>query len=179
MKWAFSYYDLVINIFTYKKCPTTLCKWIKEAKLSQLKSCDRTFSTMYELVIRVTMEHGGCLEQNNHIYYWEECLHEGKSFKMKHKLSTTFKCTQARGPFHGLSWAVGRSLPAPEIPRFLRGPIQGRSLSNLILKAMIDALPTAGSARSTCMCTPRTSPASAKCVTSPTPKLPAQGHEGS
>lgn len=46
--------------------------------------------------------------------------------------------------------------------------LQVRNLSNVNLKAVTDGLPTAATARSTCMCTHRISPISAKCATSPT-----------
>ena len=59
------------------------------------------------------------------------------------------------------------SIPPPPPPlRFCL--LQVRNLLNVNLKAVTDALPTAATARSTCMCTPRTSPISAKCATSPT-----------
>ncbi|EHB13970.1 Zinc finger protein ZIC 3 [Heterocephalus glaber] len=42
------------------------CKWIDEAQLSRpKKSCDRTFSTMHELVTHVTMEHGREMPQSS------------------------------------------------------------------------------------------------------------------
>nr|XP_020670355.1 zinc finger protein ZIC 3 [Pogona vitticeps] len=63
------------------------------------KSCERTFSTMHELVTHVTMEHVGGPEQNNHICYWEDCPREGKSFKAKYKLVNHIRVHTGEKPF--------------------------------------------------------------------------------
>ncbi|RMC20090.1 hypothetical protein DUI87_00936 [Hirundo rustica rustica] len=83
------------------------CKWLDESQLSRpKKSCDRTFSTMHELVTHVTMEHVGGPEQNNHICYWDECLREGKSFKAKYKLVRSLSSASLRAATGVLPTAV-------------------------------------------------------------------------
>ncbi|XP_062997716.1 zinc finger protein ZIC 3 [Elgaria multicarinata webbii] len=87
------------------------CKWIDEAPQPppppppppppsrSKKSCDRTFSTMHELVTHVTMEHVGGPEQNSHICFWEDCPREGKSFKAKYKLVNHIRVHTGEKPF--------------------------------------------------------------------------------
>uniref|UniRef100_H3B7J9 Zic family member 2 n=1 Tax=Latimeria chalumnae TaxID=7897 RepID=H3B7J9_LATCH len=64
-----------------------ICKWIDPEQITNpKKSCNKTFSTMHELVTHVSVEHVGGPEQSNHICFWEECPREGKPFKAKYKL---------------------------------------------------------------------------------------------
>uniref|UniRef100_A0A8D2J3W0 Zic family member 3 n=1 Tax=Varanus komodoensis TaxID=61221 RepID=A0A8D2J3W0_VARKO len=80
------------------------CKWLEEAPPPppaprSPKSCDRTFSTMHELVTHVTMEHVGGPEQSSHVCLWEECPREGKSFKAKYKLVNHIRVHTGEKPF--------------------------------------------------------------------------------
>ncbi|CAJ0959816.1 unnamed protein product [Ranitomeya imitator] len=59
-----------------------ICKWVDPEQLSTpKKSCNKTFSTMHELVTHVSVEHVGGPEQSNHICFWEDCPREGQAIQ--------------------------------------------------------------------------------------------------
>ena len=58
------------------------CLWIDQEQPEPRKTCNKTFSTMHEIVTHITVEHVGGPEQANHTCFWQSCPREGKPFKV-------------------------------------------------------------------------------------------------
>ncbi|KAL8187852.1 UNVERIFIED_CONTAM: hypothetical protein K2H54_057014 [Gekko kuhli] len=133
--------------FRYMRQPIKqelICKWIEPEQLANpKKSCNKTFSTMHELVTHVTVEHVGGPEQSNHICFWKSVPARGSLSRPNTNWSTTSESTPARSPFPVRSRDAGKSSPAPRISRSTKGRTQVKSPLSANLRAVTGASPTA------------------------------------